>query len=221
MNDVVARIKQRSAEGQRTAEWHVARAGMLTASDVHTAITPAPARSRLLATKRAIRTGVHVEIDAPAMQFGTMMEDGIREYMEKRLGETVHEVGMVRHAQYPWLGASVDGITDSGVVVEIKAPWKRRIVHGQVPPNYMAQIQVQLECLDVEDALYVEFRHCWPDEPDVNVVPVKRDREWFARHLPAMQAFVQDLGKTAAPAPAHAPKKRPPPAFVDGLYLTT
>eukprot|EP00798_Chlamydomonas_sp_ICE-L_P002706 gene2706-biopygen7861 len=55
----------------------------------------------------------------------------------------VHEFGLLRHASKSFLGASPDGVTEDGVMLEIKCPWRRKI-DGTVPMQYYLQIQGQL-----------------------------------------------------------------------------
>jgi hypothetical protein len=55
----------------------------------------------------------------------------------------------------PYLGASPDGITEDGVMVEIKCPWRRKI-NGEIPLQYYYQIQGQLAVCALEECDYFE-----------------------------------------------------------------
>jgi hypothetical protein len=59
---------------------------------------------------------------------------------------------------HAFFGASPDGITDDGIMLEIKCPLRRKI-NGQVPLQYYYQIQGQLDVcgLDICDYLECEF----------------------------------------------------------------
>ena len=61
---------------------------------------------------------------------------------------------------------------------------------GEVPHHYLSQVLLNLEICDLELAHFIEFI---PGNSDndfvINIVEVKRDREWFARELPKMKAF--------------------------------
>ena len=61
---------------------------------------------------------------------------------------------------------------------------------GEVPHHYLSQILLNLEICDLELGHFIEFV---PGNSDndylINIVEVKRDREWFARELPKMKAF--------------------------------
>jgi putative phage-type endonuclease len=241
-------------DDQRSIEWLRARASMLTASDVYSAMgcNGASVRSHIIKNKVALlRSDPSSDPSSdrssdpnarkessPALDWGVKSEDHIRRRLETKFGVRIFEVGLVKHVDYPWLGASIDGITahDSisdeyglikgGTVVEIKAPWIRPIVDGQIPDVYFAQVQVQLACLDLEHAMYVEYRHCWPSSEQFNIVRIDRDRDWFERHLPDMCRFHDDLSrclnvKTEEDGVCYMSKRcsrRSSVSFIDGLY---
>ena len=50
------------------------------------------------------------------------------------------------------MGASPDGITDDGVMVEIKCPPKRKFTKT-VPPHYKMQVLGQLEVCNLDDLI--------------------------------------------------------------------
>lgn len=58
-----------------------------------------------------------------ATQHGKENEINVITLMESR-GHTVERRGLVVHPDYPWLGASPDGILDSAQLLEIKCPFK-------------------------------------------------------------------------------------------------
>ena len=67
----------------------------------------------------------------------------------------VMEFGLMPHHTIPWLGASPDGITNKEVMVEIKAPFKRKI-NGIPSLHYWSQMQIQMECCDIDLCDFVE-----------------------------------------------------------------
>lgn len=68
----------------------------------------------------------------------------------------VMEFGLLTHTEYPWLGASPDGITPAGIMIEIKCPFRRKIT-GVPPLYYWIQVQLQLEVCDLEYCDFVEY----------------------------------------------------------------
>jgi putative phage-type endonuclease len=177
---------------QRSDEWLEQREHMITASDVASAIgesryesPDAFVRKKVLRTKWAGNA---------ATEHGTKLEPFVRDLYDLRTGRKSHEIGLVQHRQYPWLGASPDGVTEDGILIEIKCPLSRKI-EAKVPKHYLPQVQLQLEITDLEECDFIQYRpeemttdtHVTKPEEYV-VVRVKRDREWFATHLPAMKA---------------------------------
>jgi hypothetical protein len=73
----------------------------------------------------------------------------------KRTGQTIHEFGLLRHPTVSFFGASPDGITNNGIMVEIKCPYQRPIT-GDVPLQYYYQMQGQLSVCELEECDYVE-----------------------------------------------------------------
>lgn len=120
-----------------------------------------------------------------ATEHGTRLEPIVREMYDQRFGKKTHEIGLVQHPQYPFLGGSADGITEDGILLEIKCPLTRKI-EPKVPKYYLPQIQLLLEILDFEECDFVQYKPGPPEE--FVVVRVKRDREWFRAKLPIMQS---------------------------------
>jgi putative phage-type endonuclease len=124
-----------------------------------------------------------------ATAHGTALEPLVRDLYDERTGRKSHEIGLVQHRKYPWLGASPDGVTEDGLLIEIKCPLTRKI-EAKVPKHYLPQVQLQLEITDLEECDFVQYRPAKTEgaEPEFVVVRVKRDREWFSKNLPAMKA---------------------------------
>jgi putative phage-type endonuclease len=181
---------------QRSDEWLSLRENMITASDVASAIgesryeSPAAfVKKKVLKTKWAGNA---------ATEHGTRLEPLVRDMYDLRTGRKSHEIGLVQHRDYPWLGASPDGVTEDGLLIEIKCPLTRKI-EAKVPKHYLPQVQLQLEITDLEECDFIQYRpsetttdregttHVTKPEEFV-VVRVKRDREWFAQNLDAMKA---------------------------------
>ena len=172
---------------QRSQEWLELRENMITASDIASALgenryesVDSFVKKKVLRTKWAGNA---------ATAHGTLLEPIVRELYDKRTGRTSHEIGLVQHRDYPWLGASPDGVTEDGLLIEIKCPLTRKI-EAKVPKHYWPQVQLQLEITDLEECDFIQYRpasHEGASEEFV-VVRVKRDRAWFHDNLPTMQA---------------------------------
>lgn len=74
--------------------------------------------------------------------------------------KNVNEFGLIGHSKLKWLAASPDGITDDGVMVEIKCPLSRKIT--EIPPfYYWVQVQIQLEVCNLYQC---DFLQCEIEE---------------------------------------------------------
>ena len=189
-------IAQEYAE-QRSQEWLDLRENMITASDVASALGESHFESPdAFVKKKVLRTKW---AGNAATAHGTLLEPIARDLYDQKFNRKSHEVGLVQHRDYPWLGASPDGITEDGLLVEIKCPLSRKI-EPNVPKHYWPQVQLQLEITDLEECDFVQFRPAKVEggSPEFVVVRVQRDREWFKRALPMLEAVWQRVLKGRA-----------------------
>ncbi len=191
MHPNVKRLLDLEFDEQRSEAWLKLRGQMLTASDAGTAInlnkyeTP----DDLLRKKCGIGEKF---MGNEYTAWGTKMEPVAIELFEQKYGLKVFDLGLIPHPEYTWLGGSPDGLTDTNCLVEIKCPMRRTIIPGEVPIHYNAQIQICMEVMDVESCFFVQYAPFEitfpaPEVFDVTIVP--RDREWFKKYLPVMDAF--------------------------------
>jgi len=68
----------------------------------------------------------------------------------------VFEFGLIINDDIKNFGASPDGITEDGVMIEIKCPYSRKIIDGIIPEKYYYQIQGQLAVCNLNDCDYIE-----------------------------------------------------------------
>jgi putative phage-type endonuclease len=139
---------------------------MVTASDVAQALGQAKfGTQRNFFQKKCGAPEEQAAFDAtlPPLKWGVMYEPVAQAlYTASNAGVAVHEFGLLRHPTIPHVGASPDGITDLGVMLEIKCPWRRRIVEGDVPTQYYYQIQAQLAVCGLTEC---DFFECEFSEP--------------------------------------------------------
>lgn len=143
---------------QRTDGWLLERIGKITASRVYALIEKtgkgAPTAARAAYIKELIverLTGERKEVFFNrAMQRGVELEAVARTEYEMRHGVMVMETGFVPHPIIDGIGASPDGLVGTNGLIEIKCPetWTHLevIKAGVVPPQYYAQMQLQMEC---------------------------------------------------------------------------
>ena len=189
-------IAQEYAE-QRSQEWLDLRENMITASDAASAIGESRYESEdAFVKKKVLRTKW---AGNAATEHGTRLEPLVRDLYDAKYNRKSHEIGLVQHREYPWLGASPDGVTEDGILVEIKCPMSRKI-ESKVPKHYWPQVQLQLEITDLEECDFVQYRPAKNEssEAEFVVVRVHRDREWFARALPVLERVWQRVLKGRA-----------------------
>ena len=141
---------------QRTPEWYEARQTLITASDFAQAL----GEGKFGTQKQLIQKKCGFEEDkfdnsAAALRWGTMFEDVACGIYAQRNNCKIYNFGLLRHPDINYFGASPDGITEDGIMVEIKCPWKRKI-DGTVPMQYFYQIQGQLDVCGLSECDYWE-----------------------------------------------------------------
>lgn len=160
MHPKVVALLEREQYEQRTEAWYSRRRGLITASDAPAAlgVKPFPSFSgcpRSECLKKKVSGSFQGNIFCA---HGIRLEDEARDLAAAALGVKIMDVGLLVHPDLPWLGASPDGVTTCGRAVEIKCPMRRAIVPGKQPGHYFPQVQVQMEVMDVESTLWIEYQ---------------------------------------------------------------
>lgn len=168
---IIYRLLQKyGINDQRSAEWHSKRSEMITASEVTKAFktaTPSARRELILkkieGAKESDGSGM-----STACAWGTQFEP-IAKYLYCKLngGGEVVDTSCVVHPVHKFLGASPDGIyfTESrsdlrwGKLIEFKCPISRKFDESTpIPDAYYHQMQMQMECTNLDECDYVEMR---------------------------------------------------------------
>lgn len=130
---------------QRTAEWYEIRKGLMTASDAAGALGIPAWEGQRNVRDNLLKQKVSGTFKGNFMtRWGQDNEDQVRDRACEALGITCEEVGLVIHPNYSWLGASPDGVTSCGRLMEIKCPYKRKPIPYEVPHHYWPQVQVMI-----------------------------------------------------------------------------
>jgi len=162
---------------QRTPEWYEMRDGKITASSGATAIDLDPYKPQY--------SFITDKIDKPPFTsnkfcyHGKKYEEIATLIYEYRMNIQTGEFGLIEHPKYKFLGASpdricngykMDGIHKSkyvGRMLEIKCPLSRKIktsgeiIDGICPLYYWIQVQLQLECCNLDEC---DFWQCEIEE---------------------------------------------------------
>ncbi|BBI30211.1 YqaJ viral recombinase [Acanthamoeba castellanii medusavirus] len=186
-----------TCDEQGSWAWHNARAKMLTASDAYVALGIKGFKSapKLAREKAGLEPK---QVSTYAMTHGNLKEDEARQKYAERTGRKVFQLGLIPLEAHPWLGASPDGLTNDGILVEIKCPVSRVIGRGVVPAMYMPQLQLQLQSIQAEELDFVQYKPAVEDyhytaEEEFVITRVKRSDDWLAQSLPKMRRFFDSV----------------------------
>ena len=152
----VERLSKILQPEQRSEEWYTLRDSMLTASDWATILgtNPYSNKNTLLLKK----CGKNIPFPSnSAIDWGVKYEDAAVQIYEQRNKTDVLLFGCLRHPTINFLGASPDGITRNGVMLEIKCPSSRKIT-GEPPVYYWTQVQAQLEVCELDRCDFLECK---------------------------------------------------------------
>ena len=141
---------------QRSEEWYEMRKSMITASDWGTVLGDNPYSNikRIYLNKCGAKQPFFTN---DAMKWGVKYEDVAVSIYKLRNNTNIIEFGVLKHEKYNFLGASPDGITADGVMLEIKCPSKRKIT-GDPPKYYWDQVQGQLEVCELNRCDFLECK---------------------------------------------------------------
>lgn len=145
---------------QRSPEWYAMRQKIVTASDFAQALGDGKFGTQLDFFKKKAgyepEKPLDMESCAP-LKWGCMFEDAACAIYEMRNATKVHLFGLLEHPSVGFFGASPDGISDQGVMVEIKCPFRRKIT-GEIPYQYYYQIQGQLDVCGLKECDFLECK---------------------------------------------------------------
>ena len=145
---------------QRSPEWYALRKTMITASDFGDALGiekfGKKGDVKAFYEKKCGFKEVVYDNSSIFLQWGVMFEPVATSLYESRSGIKVHEFGLIKNTKHDFLGASPDGITDMGVMLEIKCPYKRVITEDSILKQYYYQIQGQLDACELNECDFLE-----------------------------------------------------------------
>lgn len=153
LREQVKTLKKIFQPEQKTKEWYEMRNNMLTASDWGTVLGENHYSNSNEVLKK--KCGDNAFFTNAAMQWGNKYESVAVLIYEHRNDVKVLEFGCLQHPFIPFLGASPDGITEDGVMLEIKCPTSRKIT-GIPPRYYWCQVQGQLEVCELDRCDFLE-----------------------------------------------------------------
>ena len=191
---------------QKSDEWFNKRKTIITASDVSSIfeVNPFKSKYQLLLDKK---NKDFKEVSNVYTNWGEKYEPLAKQHYESMPlidGERrVHDVGLIIHEKYKWLGASPDGVVEfkddknKWYLLEIKCPYKREIKSNYVPRYIWIQIQIQLEVCNISHCHLLQCKYGNKDvllNNRLNII--KRDKKWFNEiAFPVIEEFWDMVGK--------------------------
>lgn len=172
MDHIQELLQNYGQNDQRTAAWHAKRGEMLTASEIYKALPDAtPAQKHELMMSKLTPKPKSEGSGPRALIWGTRFEPIAKEIYCKVSSEpmTIADTTCIPHPAISFLGASPDGIILSpegsrhGRLVEFKCPISRAFSdETPIPVSYYHQMQLQMECTQLNTCEYVEFQFKTP-----------------------------------------------------------
>lgn len=177
-------LQEKPQPDQRTPEWYARRNNLITASAASKAFGSQASVNQLVyekcksqteaaaAAAEEARTGSAANQSPPTplqgpvnspLHWGQRYEPVTVMVYEHRNKTTLGEFGCIQHDNYPFIGASPDGINIDaaslvyGRMVEIKNIVNREIT-GHPKEEYWIQTQIQMEVCDLDECDFVETR---------------------------------------------------------------
>ena len=139
----------------------------------------------------------------PPVVHGNTYEPVARDHYAAKEGQIVHEFGLKIHDDVPWLGATPDGITDDGKVLEIKCPYSRPVLPNVRCKEHYPQLQVLMQVYGLDSCDFVQFKPAGvgmghagvmnEDRPLYLRETVARDDNWWRVNQPRLLAFQRQL----------------------------
>jgi putative phage-type endonuclease len=141
---------------QRSSEWYELRKSMITASDLAQALGEGKfGTQKDFLIKKCGYKDIPFDGNIPPLRWGVKYEPVANALYELKYHTRVHEFGILKHPDNDFIGASPDGISELGIMLEIKCPFRRKI-DGTIPTQYYYQIQAQLDVCQLTECDYFE-----------------------------------------------------------------
>jgi len=194
--------KNEKKDKQGTEGWHKSRYNQLNASVVYAVLS----NEKIGLNASTLKYNLCLPYKEPEpttdpyLIRGHLHEPILVKIYSKMTGSHVNTgFGSFKHYKHQYIAASVDGITDKGVIVEIKS---RNVILKDIPFKDWVQVQIQLAVMNLKEADYVQGKlipATVHDDSELvydgfrlveyKCIPVKRDHAWFKRVLPILRAF--------------------------------
>ena len=178
---------------QRSEEWFAARKTRLTSSDIDTVLGQNRYSKPVDVLFKKCNLGKPFTGNVFTRHGQKYEDEAIEHYCEK-YNKRVYAFGLLPHPTIEWIGGSPDDITHDGIVIEVKCPYSRKIVMGEIPKQYVAQVKMNMEIANLDHAVFIEYKPATETEDIVfNVVHVERDSTWLPSVIDSLHTFWNEV----------------------------
>lgn len=170
---------------QRTQKWYEMRHNMISASTLWKTLFSDASKKQLIEEKAKplsqCTTNKCNGFDTP-LEWGQRFEPVAQMYYQEKYKTTIKEYGCIPHPDYTFIGASPDGINVDpgsslyGRMLEIKCIVNREIT-GIPKKEYWVQMQLQMECCNLDECDFLECRFKTYDNNDEYKKDTTQDRK--------------------------------------------
>ena len=160
----IAFLKEQEQPEQKTKEWYQFRYNLITASNLWKVFgTESQVNSLIYEKCKPLQEISHDSLQSGPLFWGIKYEPVTVMIYEDMFNTKVDDFGCIKHGNYPFIGASPDGINVDetnirfGRMIEIKNIYNREIT-GIPKKEYWIQMQLQMEVCKLETCDFVETR---------------------------------------------------------------
>jgi hypothetical protein len=180
-------LQEHTQVAQRTEDWYIQGAKLLTGSEIYTLFCSPYQRGQLVMAKANPQPRMQNKLVARTQwmtpfDWGIRFEPVVHQIYENITKCKLGELGRIVSKKDPRVAASPDAIVIEGDrlgrLVEMKAPVSRKI-GGDIPPEYYAQMQTQMEVTGATICDYIEVKfdapykvECGPRGPREIIFPL-------------------------------------------------
>lgn len=191
---------------QNTPEWLEARLGKITGSEVSCLFVKGKAEhgwgagaityAHRLASER-ITGKLRASLQNQYTDWGDEYEPVAIEEYELRTFNLVDRVGFVE--LNPRVGCSPDGLVDDDGIIEVKCPEKpeeymRMKMGGDIPKDYMHQVQFNLWVTDREWCDLIYYHPYFPGKSGIHIQRIERGKDIpFLATVASFNKFIEEL----------------------------
>jgi putative phage-type endonuclease len=191
---------------QGSDEWHKARLGHVTASNISAVMAKGKGKEEAvsrynykvkLVAERITGQSVSDGFSTPAMEWGVQQEEYACIEYEAAKDTFLSRTGFWLHPTIEWVGVSPDRLLNDDAVIEVKCPntttHLQYLFDKQVPSNYWKQIQCQLWVTNRAYCDFVSYDSRLPRRNQLLIVRVDRDEEFITEMQAEVETFLTEV----------------------------